>query len=107
MALVCRTVSVGVATISALEPVSGVQHRPVKLVGSCSASHFLLKMGSRQAFSWGLKKRDQSSMAHLRELMVTDIGAAWRFCLPFTNPASVPVGFWLGDRGPKASVWPF
>ena len=39
-------------------------------------------------------------MAHLRELMDTDIDAAWETLAPvgwgfFTYPASVPVVFWL------------
>ena len=43
-------------------------------------------------------------MAHLRELMETDIDAAWKtlapvgggFCLPFTYSASMSVVFWMG-----------
>ena len=46
--------------------------------GPCSASHFLLlRMGSWQAFP-GVSNWDQSSMAHLRERMETDIDAAWK-----------------------------
>ena len=46
-------------------------------------------------------------MAHLRELSLETLApVGWGFCLPFTYPASVPMVFLVGDRGPKASVWP-
>ena len=92
----------GLATISALEPESGVQHRPVKLV-------IHVKPLTSCCFKWenialaGLKL-DQSSMAHLRELIDTDIDASletlapvcYGFCFPSAYPASMPVVFWLG-----------
>ena len=75
----CQTVSVVLATISALEPVSGVQHRPVKLVVHVQPLTSCCYKWVRGKHSPGVSNWDQSSMAHLRELMDTDIDAAWKF----------------------------
>ena len=68
----------GLATISALEPVSGVQHRPVKLVVHVQALTSWCYKWVRGNHFLGVSNWDQSSMARLRELMVTDIDAAWK-----------------------------
>ena len=86
----------GLATISVLEPVSGVQHRPVKLVvhvqplTSCCCK-------------WVHGNWDQSSMAHLRELMVSDIDAAWKLWRLLSGGSAFPSRIlrqcpWIGVR---------
>ena len=64
------------ATISALEPVSGVQHRPVKLVLHVQPLTSCCYKRVRGKHSPGVSNWDQSSMARLRELMDTDTDAA-------------------------------
>ena len=63
----------GLATISALE---GVQHRPVKLVIHVQPLTSCCYKWVRGNHSLGISYWDQSSMAHLHELMETDIDAA-------------------------------
>ena len=77
MVLVCQTFR-GLATISALEPVSGVQHRPVKLVVHVQPLTSCCYKWVRSKHFPGISNLDLSSMAHLRELMETDIDAAWK-----------------------------
>ena len=52
-------------------------------------------------------------MAHLRELMETDFDAAWKLWHLLAGESAFPSricvnarGLMVGDRGPKASVWP-
>ena len=66
------------ATISALEPVSGVQHRLVKLVVHVQPLTSCCYKWARGKHSFGVSIWDQSSMAHFREVMENDIGAAWK-----------------------------
>ena len=68
----------GLATISVLEPVSGVQHRPVKLVVHVQPLTSWCCKWVRGKHLPGVSNGDQSSMAHLRQLMVSDIDAAWK-----------------------------
>ena len=69
----------GLATISALEPVSGVQHPPVELVVHVQPLISCCYKLVRGKHPPGVSNWDQSSMAHLRELMDTDIDAAGKF----------------------------
>ena len=95
----------GLATISALEPVSGAQHRPVKLVVHVQPLTSCCYKWVRGKHSPGVSNWDQSSVAHLRELMETDSDAAWKL-LPSLHVSCVNARVLLvGDRGPKASVW--
>ena len=69
----------GLATVSALEPVSAAQHRPVKLVVHVQPLTSCCYKWVRGTNSLGVSNWDQSSMARLRELMDTGIDAAWQF----------------------------
>ena len=99
----------GLATISALEPVSGAQHRPVKLLIHVQPLTSCCYKWVRGKHLPGVLYWDQSSMAHLRELMVTDIDAAWKLrhllagssCLPFAYSAPMSVVFWMEVGFPK------
>ena len=103
----------GLATISALEPVAGVQHRPVKLVVHVQPLTPCCNRWVRGTHSPGISNWDQSLMAHLRELMETESmlpgnsGTCWLEVLPSLRVSCPNArGLVVWDRGPKASVWP-
>ena len=85
MVLVCQT-----AEISALEPVSGVQQRPVKLVVHVQPLTSCCYKWVRGKHPPGVSNWDQTSMAHLRAPMDTDIDAAWELVHLLAGASAFP-----------------
>ena len=113
MVLVCETVSMVWRQSRHWSQVSGVQHRPVKLVIHVQRLTSCCYKWVRGKHLPDVSNWDQSSMDHLRELVETDIDAArelWH--LPAGVLPSLHVscdsahGLQVGDRVPKVSMWP-